>query len=67
MGDIAARAAIEAMREPTEAMITAGGEKGYGHTREQAEEWAKEEKFDSYAEEAVAYWRSMIDAALKEG
>jgi N-methylhydantoinase B/oxoprolinase/acetone carboxylase alpha subunit len=47
-----ARAAIEVMREPTEAMCDAGG----------TEVWDRYE--DDYPEGAAAAWRKMIDAAL---
>lgn len=59
------RAAIEAMRGPTEAMIDAGGASVYGHPREKAIEWAKEDKFDGCVEEAREVFTAMIDAALK--
>ncbi len=45
-----ARAAIQAMREPTAAMLTAGYEKGCGG-------WGE-------GEECGPIWTSMIDAAL---
>lgn len=52
----AARAAIEAMREPTEAMVASI----YGPLRLSAgEHWMNEA-------EAEAAWRSMIDAALRD-
>ena len=61
-----AKAAIEAMREPTEEMVEAGGTANYGHPREDAVEWAKEEKWDAAAHEAVFLYTAMIDAALQE-
>lgn len=61
-----ARAAIEAMRDPTAAMIAAGGEAYYGQPREKAVEWAKEDKFDLHASDAVIFYRAMIDTALAE-
>jgi hypothetical protein len=61
----AARAAIEAMREPDDAMFEAGAESLYGHPREKAAEWAKEDKYENYGEQAQNAYRRMIDAALK--
>lgn len=48
-----ARAALKAMREPTEAMLTAGGNEG---------------GFDGYrqTDNTADIWRAMIDAALTE-
>lgn len=51
-----ARAAIEAMREPTEAMIP----------KEGVFLWRYQDS-DADQEEARAAWQAMIDAALKEG
>lgn len=45
-----ARAAIEAMREPTQLMLNAGAEAFAHHTNEQ---------------ETANLWRAMIDAAMK--
>lgn len=61
-----ARAAIEAMREPTEAMIAAGAWSNYGWTREQSIERGKEAVYDEYASNAASIYRDIIDAALKE-
>jgi hypothetical protein len=47
-----ARAAIEAMREPTEAMVTAGGHAALDSVSQRAD--------------ARDAWEAMIDAALKE-
>jgi len=52
----AARAAIEAMREPTEAMVVAGGEAVFNHTPKRALETSA----------AEAAWPAMIDACLGE-
>jgi hypothetical protein len=46
-----ARAAIEALRKPTEAMIEAGNE---------------QERYDEGSAGAELHWQVMIDAALKE-
>lgn len=48
---------------PTDPMIDAGAEVLYGHTRAQAREWAKEDKFDSRAGEASKVYSAMISAA----
>jgi hypothetical protein len=61
-----ARTAIEAMREPTEAMWEAGATELYGHPREKAEEWAKSEKYESWGFDAERAYQKMIDAALSE-
>ncbi|ASS55926.1 hypothetical protein [Rhizobium leguminosarum] len=61
-----ARAAIEPLREPTEAMVEAGGEAYYGHPRASAVEWAKEDKFDLHAADAAIFYAAMVNAALKE-
>jgi hypothetical protein len=53
-----ARAVIEAMREPTEAMIRAGGNKVSGTPGYFLP--------DDFVEEAVEIYQAMIDAALKE-
>ena len=59
-----ARAAIEAMRLPTEAMTEAGAMQSGGATKEQAIEWAKLDKFESRQMEAEDIFIAMIDAAL---
>lgn len=59
-----ARAAIEAMREPTETMWEAGGASLYGHPRAKAEEWGKDDKFESDANRAEDAYKAMIGAAL---
>jgi hypothetical protein len=61
-----AKAVIEEMREPTEAMVEAGGEAYYGHPRASAVEWAKEDKFDLHAADAAIFYAAMVNAALKE-
>lgn len=59
-----ARAAIEAMRLPTETMTEAGAVQSGGATKEQAIEWAKLDKFESRQFEAEGIFTAMIDAAL---
>lgn len=59
-----ARAAIEAMREPTDTMWEAGAEALYGHPRHKAEEWAKDDKYESWGHPADDAYKKMIDAAL---
>jgi hypothetical protein len=49
--------------EPTDEMIEAGAEYGYGHSREKAKEWAKEDKFDSQCWQAKEYYEAMLAAA----
>lgn len=51
-----ARVAIEAMREPTPAMVEAGGG-----------ECCNTERWDDQSYEPPAIWRDMIDAALADG
>jgi len=63
---VEARAAIEAMREPTEKMWDAGAADLYGVSREKAIEYAKEDKFESDGRKADEIWRAMIDAALSD-
>jgi hypothetical protein len=46
-------------------MIDAGAESIYGHPREKAIEWAKEEKFNSCANTAIDAYKAMRCAALK--
>lgn len=58
----AARAAIEAMREPTEAMAIAGGGEPYLATSEQPLVFA--EIREVIAVENI--WQAMIDAALED-
>lgn len=60
-----ARAAIAAMREPTDEMWDAGAENLYGVSREKAIEYAKEDKFESDGHKAEEIWQALIDAALK--
>jgi hypothetical protein len=62
-----AKELIETMLAPTKGMVEAGGTANYGHPRETAVEWAKEDKWDSYAHEAVFLYNAMIGAALQEG
>lgn len=62
-----AKDVFEEMLTPTDAMIEAGGTANYGHTRETAVEWAKEDKWDSHAHEAAFLYKAMITAALQEG
>lgn len=62
--DRRARAAIAAMRDPTETMTEAGAVKAGGATKEQAIEWAKLDKFESRQEECEDIFSAMIDAAL---
>ena len=50
--DLLARAAIAAMREPTEEMLTAGDD----HT----------DRYDSEEDDFLNGWRAAIDAALSE-
>ena len=58
----AARAAIEALREPTEAMKEAGA---YGPT---SFSYGDDNSFSYIGEDdARSCWQSMIDAILKEG
>lgn len=57
-----ARAAIEAMREPTEAMLRAGGDEPYLATSGSPLVFA--EVRDVVAPENI--WQAMIDAALEE-
>jgi len=52
--------------EPTMEMYEAAGEELYGHSREKAVEWAKEDKFESYAQTGMEAWRVMVAAAPKE-
>lgn len=52
-----ARAAIAAMREPTEAMLVEGGAKHFGNDSMSVAD------FD---EQATEIWKAMINAALKE-
>lgn len=59
-----ALAAIEAMREPTDVMTEAGAVESYGHTREEAIEWAKLDKFEGHLNGAANIYNAMIDAAL---
>lgn len=61
-----AKAAIEAMREPTEAMVEAGGEANYGWTRAESAERAKEAVFEEHASNAKVLYQGVVDAALKE-
>jgi hypothetical protein len=61
-----ARAAIEAMREPSANMFDAGATELYGVSRVKAIAYAKEDKFDSDGRRAEDVWRAMIDAALSE-
>lgn len=49
--------------EPTMEMYEAAGEELYGYPREKAVEWAKEEKFESYAQTGMEAWRAMVKAA----
>lgn len=49
--------------EPTEEMRDAAGEALYGHSREQAAEWAKTDKFESYAEDGESAYEAMLNAA----
>lgn len=56
--------------QPTDEMLEAGCEVLYGHTRPEAIEWAKEDKFDSYREMARDVWLAMLKASpfhMKEG
>lgn len=62
----AARAAITAMREPTDTMWEAGAESLYGHPRHKAEEWAKDDKYETSGHIADEVYKKMIDAALNE-
>lgn len=55
--DECARAALQAMREPTEAMLEAGLDSGF---------WGSIEGSDADATESKC-WRAMIEAALSEG
>jgi hypothetical protein len=48
---------------PTMEMIDAAGEELYGHSREKAIEWAKEDKFESYAQDGIEAYRVMLKAA----
>lgn len=50
--------------EPTEDMIEAGCEVLYGHTRAEAIEWAKEEKFDGWRDMARDVWLAMWEASV---
>jgi len=61
-----ARAVIRCLMEPSETMVAAGGAEIYGHPREKAVEWAKEEKFDSCAHEATDTFRAMLQYVLDE-
>ena len=54
MGLALARAAIEAMREPTDAMISASSEEGVGWGDDNARGYVKAE------------WQAMLDAALAD-
>lgn len=49
--------------EPTMEMYEAAGEELYGHPREKAIEWAKEDKFESWAQTGVEAYRAMLKAA----
>lgn len=49
--------------EPTEEMIEAGCEVLYGHTRAEAVEWAKEDKFDGWRNMARDVWLAMWRAS----
>lgn len=60
----AARAAISALREPTEEMRIASGDALY-LPLERARELAEEEKFNEFANDGVKAYTAMIDAALK--
>jgi len=60
------RAVIRCLMEPSEGMVAAGGAEIYGHPREKAEEWAKEEKFDSCAYQATDTLRAMLQSVLDE-
>ena len=48
--------------EPTDEMIEAGAEYLYGHSRAQAIEWAKEDKFDSKCQIAREVYLAMLKA-----
>lgn len=65
MNDVA-KAAIEAMKKPTEAMLAAGSFALEGLTEEDAKRLGEEEHFQSGAWQAEAVLSAMIDAALKE-
>lgn len=49
--------------EPTMEMYEAAGEELYGHSREKSIEWAKEDKFESYAQTGMEAWRAMVKVA----
>lgn len=49
--------------EPTMEMYEAAGEELYGHSREKAVEWAKEDKFESCAQTGMEAWRVMVKAS----
>jgi hypothetical protein len=61
-----AHAAIKTMRALSPAEWGAGAASLYGHSREKAQEFAKEDKFESDGFRAEAVWTDIIDEALKE-
>lgn len=64
--DLMARAAIEAMREPTKAMWEAGTE-AIEEKREYDRDSYEERETTKSSDQAVPCFQAMIDAALKEG
>lgn len=49
--------------EPTPEMIEAAGESIYGHSRDKACEWAKEDKFESCSQVGSDVYRAMLSVA----
>ena len=58
------RAAIEAMREPTDSMADIAQEKYCGQPRETTVAWAKEDKWDAHRQDLIDEYQVFIDAAL---
>lgn len=50
--------------EPTKEMMDAAGEAEYGHPRSSAQEWAKQDKFDSAAIGGMEAFHAVLKAVL---